>query len=63
MPFGSSTGRPTAYAVVGMTRYNTDTGAIEVWNGAAWANPSGLQGAVNEITAIDIAIEKVLQLG
>lgn len=63
IPHGPAGSRPSSYAVVGMTRYNTDSGAIEIWNGTVWSNPSGLQGAVNESSATSIAIEKVLQLG
>lgn len=63
MPVGTSGERPSAYAVIGMTRYNTELQAVEVWNGSVWANPSGAQGAITEAIARDIAIEKVLQLG
>jgi hypothetical protein len=36
-PVGSNAQRPTAYAVLGMTRYNIDSDALEVWDGLTWA--------------------------
>jgi len=63
MPAGTSGQRPTAYAVIGMTRYNTESQAVEVWNGATWTNPAGAEGAITEAIAREIAIEKVIQLG
>ena len=62
-PRGTTAERPTAYAVVGMTRYNTDTGALEVWNGSSFASPAGALGAVSEIQANDIAASFALMLG
>lgn len=63
LPTGTNLERPTAYAVVGMTRFNTDTQVVEVWNGSQWQNPSGAQGAITEATAIEVAITTVIQLG
>jgi len=62
-PRGPDADRPTAYAVPGMTRYNTTSKAIEVWDGASWASPAGASGAVSEITANDIAASFALTLG
>jgi hypothetical protein len=62
-PRGNTADRPTAYAVVGMTRFNTDTNALEVWSGSAWASPAGASGAVSEILANDIAASFALMLG
>jgi len=62
-PRGNTSQRPTAYAVVGMTRFNTDTNALEVWSGTAWASPAGASGAVSEILANDIAASFALMLG
>jgi hypothetical protein len=62
-PVGTSVQRPTAYAQIGMTRYNTDSKALEVWDGADWASPAGALGAVNEITANEIAAIYALTLG
>ena len=60
---GSTGERPTAYAVEGMTRYNTDSKALEIWDGEQWASPAGTIGAVSESTANDIAIRFALTLG
>jgi hypothetical protein len=62
-PRGSDGERPTAYAVLGMTRYNITSKALEVWDGAAWASPAGASGAVSEIQANDIAASFALMLG
>jgi hypothetical protein len=63
LPRGGSGDRPTAYAVEGMMRYNTDSKAIEIWDGGTWASPSGTTGAVSEGTANDIAAAFALMLG
>jgi len=62
-PRGTDAQRPTAYAVLGMTRYNTNSKALEVWDGTAWASPAGATGAVSEIVANDIAASFALMLG
>ncbi len=62
-PRGTNSERPTAYAVLGMTRYNTDSKALEIWDGAAWASPAGTSGAVSAAQAEDIAITWALTLG
>jgi hypothetical protein len=62
-PRGDAGTRPTAYAVLGMTRFNTDSKALEVWDGASWASPAGSSGAVSITQANDIAIEIALTLG
>jgi hypothetical protein len=62
-PRGNDAERPTAYAVIGMTRFNTNTNALEVWSGASWASPAGASGAVSEILANDIAASFALMLG
>lgn len=62
-PVGNTTQRPTAYAVVGMTRYNTVSKALEVWDGVAWASPAGAGGSVSENVANDIAAALALSLG
>jgi hypothetical protein len=62
-PVGNDATRPTAYAVVGMTRYNTNSRALEIWDGFAWASPAGASGAVSEIQANDIAATMALTLG
>ncbi len=62
-PVGNDAQRPTAYAVVGMTRYNTNSKALEVWDGLTWASPAGSSGAVSITQAEDIAIAAALYLG
>lgn len=63
LPRGTNAERPTAYAVLGMTRYNTDSRALEVWDGFSWASPSGALGAVSEAVANDIGAAYALMLG
>jgi hypothetical protein len=48
---------------VGLTRYNTTAGALEIWDGFTWASPAGTSGAVSETQANDISIAFVLTLG
>ena len=62
-PVGNNAQRPTAYAVLGMTRFNTISKALEVWDGASWASPAGTSGAVSAAQAEDIAISWALTLG
>ena len=62
-PVGTDAQRPTAYAVIGMTRYNTNSKALEVWDGITWASPAGSSGAVSISEAEDIAVEYALTLG
>jgi hypothetical protein len=62
-PVGSDAQRPTAYAVLGMTRYNTNSKALEVWDGLTWASPAGTSGAVSIAGAEDIAASYALILG
>jgi hypothetical protein len=62
-PVGSNAQRPTAYAVLGMTRYNTNSRALEIWDGFAWSSPAGASGAVSALDAVDIAVSWALTLG
>jgi hypothetical protein len=62
-PVGNNAQRPTAYAVTGMTRYNTNSKALEVWDGLTWASPAGSSGAVSVNQAEDIAVAAALYLG
>ena len=62
-PRGNDGERPTAYAVVGMTRFNTNAKALEIWDGIAWASPAGSSGAVSITQANDIAVQIALTLG
>jgi len=63
VPRGDETTRPTAYAVLGMTRFNTNSKALEIWDGTSWASPAGASGAVSIIGAEDIAVQIALTLG
>ena len=62
-PRGDNSQRPTAYAVLGMTRFNTDSAALEIWDGVGWASPAGSGGAVSISAANDIAAQLALTLG
>jgi hypothetical protein len=62
-PVGDDAQRPTAYAVVGMTRYNTNSKSLEIWTGTTWASPAGASGAVSETDANEIATIYSLMLG
>lgn len=62
-PVGNDAQRPNAYAVLGMTRYNTFSKALEVWDGLTWASPAGSSGAVSETTANDISASFAIMLG
>lgn len=62
-PRGTDGERPTAYAVIGMTRYNTVSKALEIWDGLTWASPAGSSGAVSGTQAQDIAVSWALTLG
>jgi hypothetical protein len=62
-PRGTNAERPTAYAVVGMTRFNIDSRALEVWDGFGWASPAGSSGAITGIQAEDVSVAYALTLG
>jgi len=63
LPRGTNAERPTAYAVLGMTRYNIDQRALEVWDGFSWASPAGSSGSVTLTQAEDVAAAFALTLG
>jgi hypothetical protein len=62
-PRGDDAQRPTAYAVLGMTRYNINSKALEIWDGLSWASPAGASGAVSEVQANDISASFAIMLG
>jgi hypothetical protein len=62
-PVGSNAQRPTGYQVLGMTRYNNESKALEIWDGLTWASPAGSSGAVSITQAEDIAVQLALTLG
>ena len=63
LPRGSNGQRPTASAVLGMTRYNTDSKALEVWDGFSWVSTAGAAAGITASAATDIAISVTLMLG
>jgi hypothetical protein len=65
VPPKGTTAQQPAVREAGMTRYNTDTRALEVWdaNASAWANPAGASGAVSETDANEISAIYALILG
>ena len=62
IPSGNNALRPS-YAVTGMTRFNTELGIMEVWNGLSWVNVAGTSSGVTFSEATDIGIGIVLTLG
>lgn len=66
-PRGDTASRPWSSpgvgTIEGMLRYNTDSKALELWDGSVWASPAGTIGAVSEGTAIEIAIHYALTVG
>jgi len=67
-PVGTNAQRPSlalgyASIPIGMTRYNTNSKALEVWDGITWASPAGTSGAVSITQAEDIAAQWALTLG
>ena len=65
-PRGTEAQRPTSYmssSTTGMTRYNINSKALEIWDGTTWASPAGASGAVSETQANDISIAIALTLG
>jgi hypothetical protein len=62
VPTGDSTQRPT-YAVLGMTRYNSQVKQLEIFNGISWDSAAGAGGGINGATAEDIAVTYALILG
>jgi cytoskeletal protein CcmA (bactofilin family) len=66
-PVGNNAQRPTValYGTIpqGMTRYNTQSKALEIWDGVTWSSPAGASGAVSEIQANDISAAFAIALG
>jgi hypothetical protein len=46
-----------------MTRYNTNSKSLEIWDGLTWASPAGASGAVSETDANEISAIFSLMLG
>jgi hypothetical protein len=55
--------RALAYEEVGMIRYNTDLGLVEVFNGTTWGSVAGSSIGVTAATAQDIGVQTALTLG
>ena len=63
-PRGTELQRPSpSNSVLGMTRYNIVSKALEVFDGVGWSSPSGSAGAVSAQVAEDTAISFALSLG
>jgi len=64
VPVGTSLERPaSAYRETGMTRFNTQQGYLEIWDGFSWVSVAGATGAITVNAAEDLSIEYVLTLG
>ena len=64
VPVGTSNQRPPSlYRETGMTRFNTEQGYLEIWDGNSWVSVAGASGAITFAAAEDLAIEYVLTLG
>jgi hypothetical protein len=64
MPVGTSAERPAAaYRETGMTRFNTEAGYLEIWDGNSWVSVAGASGSITFSAAESLAIEYVLTLG
>ena len=63
-PVGTSNERPAAaYRELGMVRFNTQQGYLEIWDGFSWVSVAGSSGSISFAAAEDLAIEYVLTLG
>lgn len=64
VPVGTSVQRPAAaYREIGMTRFNTEQGFLELWDGNSWVSVAGATGSITFAAAESLAIEYVLTLG
>ena len=64
VPVGNNSQRPVpAYRETGMTRFNTEQGYLELWDGLQWVSVAGATGSITFNQAEDLAIEYVLTLG
>ena len=62
IPSGTSDQRP-GQLEVGMTRFNTTDGRLELWDGLQWISAAGSSAGVTAAEATDITILNVLMLG
>jgi len=63
VPVGTTNDRPDGYEATGMTRYNSDLRALEIWDGFTWISPAGAFGTITRPQAEDIAAAYALTLG
>jgi hypothetical protein len=64
VPVGDNSERPVpAYREVGMTRFNSEQGYLEIWDGFSWVTVAGATGSITFNQAEDVAVEYVLTLG
>jgi hypothetical protein len=64
VPVGTSVQRPAAaFRETGMTRFNTDQGFLELWDGNSWVSVAGATGSITFAAAESLAVEYVLTLG
>ena len=61
-PVGTNANRPTG-AVVGQTRYNTEQGRMEVWDGSVWASVVGQQGGITFAEAEELSYLYAIIMG
>ena len=62
LPVGTSIQRHPS-PPLGMTRWNTTDGRLEIYNGTSWESVAGTSGSVSTTDAENIALEIVLSLG
>lgn len=62
VPVGTGSQRHPS-PVIGMMRWNTTDGRLEIYDGTAWDSVAGSSGAVSQTDAQNIALELVLSLG
>lgn len=64
IPVGDVSNRPAIiYQEVGMIRFNTELGLVEVFNGTVWGSVAGSSSGVTQSTAQDIGVQTALTLG
>ena len=64
VPVGDNSERPVpAYREVGMTRFNSEQGYLELWDGLQWVSVAGATGSITFTQAEGLAVEYVLTLG
>ena len=64
IPIGTDATRPSvSNAETGMTRYNTTSARVEIFNGTNWVSVAGSSGGISFSDAEALALEYVLALG